>query len=1639
MRRNKMKMLILLVATTVSVSSISNVFMYDVQAYEKEISTYVDEEECTVVDVTLFGADSTGRTDSAEAVNKAIEYAKEIDGPKRIYFPKGEYTFYPENTPKRELYVSNTVGTNQNYKEKNIGVLIEDMDDVIVDGGGSHFSYHGFQTAFASIRSNNVRFENFSFDYVNPKTVDVTIEETGVENGKGYRIVYIPETYDYKIENNGINWFGEKSPTTGKYYWTGRNSFNYSQYYNANTGETRRGGNPLFSNVNNIEQLEDNRVKITYNTNAVSEDAGIIYQMRETTRDTPGAFIWESKDVTISNIDANYLHGFGIVGQFSENITIDSVDFKSRDGSGRATAGFADFIQMSGTKGKIKINNNDFSNPHDDPINVHGTYLEVKEKLAPNKVKVRYMHNETAGFPQFYIGDEVQFFTKTTMLPVEDSIAKVIDVEGPSGTSSEGSLTDIIVTLDKDIPDEVLAGNTHVVENITYTPEVEITNNRFMETPTRGILVTTRKPVLIENNYFDGMGMSSIFISSDAHQWYESGPTNDVIIRNNIFDRSSGPVIYFGPTNQQFNENNPIHNNIVIEDNIFNIKDTTVLDGKSVGNLTFKNNTINRYNTNAEVKISSEVKDLKVGEATTLNVDALGETFRSPIFNFSGSNNINIENNKYDNGLNMRINTSNMSNPANNINIVGDNLKINSSNQKEGQGIVQYYSSDENVVRVDENGEVVAVGEGTAEVKAFVVSDTRAYESNSITFNIQGDKTKEIESKASLELSDNWSIVREDHSKWRLLDEDAISIMTSGGSLWATGNSANNIFLTDVLEDQNNYTLTCKMKGKTQAGYEEAGIVIYNDDDNYVAIQRKHNNGNPTINVVTEDSGSPNESRVSADINENEIYFKLEKNDNIIKGYYSINGVDWIQVGSSLTNNGVSNNAKVGILTANPNQSHEFVFSEFKVNDKEVKFGEEVIPSGLGLATLDINGAGLTTNFDTNIENYSAKAPSSVNEVDFNLETLTKDTSIEVLLDEESIAEGVGGLNFKIPISADESKDISIKLTYITGETKIYTVQLEKFKESESKLDNMSVTGIEGMPEFSENRYFYTANGSTTSDTMNISVEGKSPNSKLVVLVNGEVHEKVDGNSFSVEINLVSGYNTVQIYSIAEDGKSKSMYRISVIRRENNEVSLSTLKVNGEEINGFTPDNLNYTYSVDSDVESINIEAVQNNPKSKVEIFNGNTKFEGSKVDIPLDLGVNSIIVKVTSEDYSKINYYKITLNRKFEGNAALESIEIDGDMKLNPEFDANITNYSVKLPQGVNTLKIKAKAMEDEAKVSITLDGEEILQYGSNIEESTFYIEENNTVIKITVQAENGELKEYKINVDLESSLQIDKSQMTATASSEHPNVGTEGLASFAIDDNLNTIWHTKYSPKDELPQNITLNLGGEYLVDKFEYVPRQSGGVNGIITQYELYVSTDGDNFKKVSEGTWAEDSSTKIVELDGELATHIKLVALQGGGGFASAAELNVFEKEVTPNSPNNLREIEKTEDAVKIAWDRPEDDYGITGYVLFKDGKVLDEVGKDVLEYELDSLDKNKVYNIQVASKNRQGKLSEKVSLEVLIEEKILGDLNKDGVVDVGDLAIASKYYNKEKPEYDMNGDNIIDDYEINTIIKIIFEK
>ncbi|MFE2724461.1 RICIN domain-containing protein [Kitasatospora sp. NPDC059327] len=666
----------------------------------------------TVVDVTAFGADRTGAQDSAGAVKAALQQAKTVRGPVRVLFPRGTYQIYPEQAETRELYLSNTVGADQTYRDKRIGILMEDMRDVTIDGAGSHLQFHGLMTAFAAVRSQNVTVRDFSFDVTAPKVVDATVSETGVSNGRGYRVLSVPPTNGFSVANGQVTWLGEKSPATGQPYWSGVNGMRYTQLHDPATRTTWRGGSGvLFKDVASMTPLAGNKLRIDYTTAAQPSDRGLVYQMREDTRDTASAFFWESKDVTVKRLKARYLHGFGFLGQMSENLTIEGNEFRTDPASGRSTVGFADFVQMSGIKGTVNIRNNVFDGAHDDAINIHGTYVEVTGRSADGRtLTLAYKHPQTAGFPQFYPGDSAEIVDKRTMAAVPGTTVKVVSVDGPTGRDHDKPLKTMKVTFDRVVPASVTPGD-FVVENTTYTPTVDISGNTVVNIPTRGILVTTRKPVVIKDNTFDGTGMASIFISSDAKEWYESGPAQDVLITNNTFLRPAGPAILIEPTNQVQDAANPVSRNIRVQDNDFRIGDVRLLNAKSVGGITFERNNVARLDRDTAFAAETTTTCLAPGTTGTVRTVTAAAPYTSSLFVYRASSGAVVKDNDFDNGLNLRADLT----ATDAAQVTTDEVTTNGTNRiLPLLPTITYTSSDPAVATVDSAGTVTARVTGTA-------------------------------------------------------------------------------------------------------------------------------------------------------------------------------------------------------------------------------------------------------------------------------------------------------------------------------------------------------------------------------------------------------------------------------------------------------------------------------------------------------------------------------------------------------------------------------------------------------------------------------------------------------------------------------------------------------------------------------------------------------------------------------------------------------------------------------------------------------------------------------------------------------------------------------------------------------------
>ncbi|WP_081710243.1 DUF1349 domain-containing protein [Arthrobacter sp. 35W] len=891
----------------------------------------------TIVDVTAFGADPTGQADSAEAIAKAVDHARDAGGPTTIVFPRGTYQIYPEKTEKRELYVSNTTGADSAYRMKNIAILIEDMSDVVVDGQGSQFAFHGAQTQFASIRSENVSFTNFTTDWVAPATVDLTVLDAGVKDGVPFRDIQVPPGTGYQLNGSTATFVGETSPYTGNPYWTfGPNSAGngWNQVRHLASGETVRSAAPIWNYSTGVAELGGNRLRVSYSGSTDPGGRGDVYEMRNSVRDHPAVLAFESTNTDLKNLGLGYLHGFGVVAQMSTNVTVDGVRFRSQDGTWRQTSGFADYLQMSSVAGKVQILNSLFDNPHDDPINVHGTYVQVKNVDVANKrVTLEYMHNETAGFPQFYAGNTLQFVNRATMLPAAGTSYAVTAVSGPTGYDHNTSLTQMTVTLDR--APEAIQADSFVAENLTYTPEVHIAGNSFVSVPTRGILVTTPKPVLIEKNLFDQMSMASIYVSGDARGWYESGAVQDLTIRENIFDRpaTSSPVVFVEPTNTSTEAGRTVHRGIHLEDNRFNLlPGTQLLNASSVSDVTITGNHIGWY-----------------GPTTAPDP---ARTSSTPLYALKASARVQLSGNSYAPGFNVRVNTN-------------------------GMAASEITGTDPFAVNQD------------APVAAPVTP-----------------------------LANGLGWIRENRATWAPVALDAVRLSAGSTGLWATQNGAENILLRNAGAAAP-ATVVAKLSGATKSSYEEAGLVIYLNDDNYVALQRKHANGSPVLAVVTESNGSPNENTKIAAPSGTDVWLKLARQGSSFTGSYSTNGTDFTTIGT-ITNAAVAGApSRAGVMAdGSTTQGTSFVFSGLAVDGSAVPFFDTVPPPiqlSAALGTAAWNGVDFGNPVATRA--WVATTPAGTTSVSGLLPAADPGTSVRLTLNGRALAAGPGGA-VVVPLAA---------------------------------------------------------------------------------------------------------------------------------------------------------------------------------------------------------------------------------------------------------------------------------------------------------------------------------------------------------------------------------------------------------------------------------------------------------------------------------------------------------------------------------------------------------------------------------------------------------------------------------------------
>lgn len=549
-----------------------------------------------VYDISQFGLKANSKKNASPVVRKAIAKIKAEcrDGEKVILrFPAGRYNFHEAGSTVREYYISNHDQDNP----KKVGIALEDMKNLTIDGQGSEFVFYGRMIPVSLLRSENCVLKNFSIDFEQPHIAQVQVVENDPEKG----ITFEPAPWvDYRISKDSV-FEGLGEGWVMRYSWgiafDGKTK--HVVYNTSDIGCPTKGAFEVAPRRICSPKWKDARLV-----------PGTVVAMRGWGRPTPGIFMSHDVNTSLLDVKVHYAEGMGLLAQLCEDITLDGfgVCLKGNNDPRYFTAQ-ADATHFSGCKGKIVSKNGLYEGMMDDAINVHGTYLKVIKRVDDHTLIGRYMHDQSWGFEWGRPGDDVQFVRSETM----ELIGKQNQITAirPYDKGEIRGAREFSITFKEAIDPAINEKSGFGIENLTWTPEVLFAGNTIRNNRARGTLFSTPKKTVVEDNLFDHTSGTAILLCGDCNGWFETGACRDVTIRRNRFINAltnmfqfTNAVISIYPEipnlkDQQKYFHGGKDGGIVIEDNEFDTFDAPILYAKSVDGLIFRNNVIK---TNTEFK-----------------------------------------------------------------------------------------------------------------------------------------------------------------------------------------------------------------------------------------------------------------------------------------------------------------------------------------------------------------------------------------------------------------------------------------------------------------------------------------------------------------------------------------------------------------------------------------------------------------------------------------------------------------------------------------------------------------------------------------------------------------------------------------------------------------------------------------------------------------------------------------------------------------------------------------------------------------------------------------------------------------------------------------------------------------------------
>ena len=349
----------------------------------------------------------------------------------------------------------------------------------------------------------------------------------------------------------------------------------------------------------------------------------------------------------------------------------------------------------------------------------------------------------------------------------------------------------------------------------------------------------------------------------------------------------------------------------------------------------------------------------------------------------------------------------------------------------------------------------------------------------------------------------------------------------------------------------------------------------------------------------------------------------------------------------------------------------------------------------------------LKINDKTIIGFNKSKTIYDLGEVDYNTTALKVEGIAE---DELATVLGNGLINLS---TGSNTITLTVK-AHDTSVSEIYKITVKRKLNDDTGIQGITLAGVPAVKDGLN--YKVTVPNNVT----------KADKSNLIVTVNNpkvETDKKAEYIFNDTEL-LTTSDNEINILVTAEDGSVRA-YTLIVTREKSDVALLSNLTVtNGSFLPSFSSNVFEYEVTVPVDVTEFNVTATKLEPNSKVTSGEGHYNISTSEKQIE---------VTVVSEDETKSNTYILNIKRTKSSINTLSDITVS-EGTLTPEFNSNITSYTVNVDGNISSIDVSATLTDSRATI-ISGTGIHSLNVG-----------DNNIVIR--VESESGSILDYNINV---------------------------------------------------------------------------------------------------------------------------------------------------------------------------------------------------------------------------------------------------------------------------------------------------